>query len=69
MVGTESNKSLLSNEPDVTSTRKIVGERLAARKNIIVVAHSYGCIPTCEAVEGFDKQRRIAPRKSGSIVK
>ena len=38
-------------------------------KEIIAVAHSYGSIPTCEAVEGLGIQQRFELGKSGGVAR
>ena len=57
---TGSKHPLTSNEPDVLAIRQVLEELSNnAERNIIIVAHSYGSIPTCEAAPGFKKVIRL----------
>ena len=57
-----SKSPLTSNEPDVVAVRAIVEELCDSGKDFIVVAHSYGSIPTCEAIKGLGNQERLLIR-------
>ena len=64
------SKSLLtSNEPDIIAVRDVLEELSDSGKEIIAVAHSYGSIPTCEAVEGLGTQERLELGKSGGVAR
>ena len=54
---TGSKSPLTSNEPDVVAVRQVLKELSDSGKETIVVAHSYGSIPTCEAVKGLGNQK------------
>ncbi len=63
---------LTSNEPDVLAIRRALEVELTysfPKKNIIIVAHSYGSIPTCEAVKGFKYQDRLVQGKSNGVIR
>ena len=63
------SKSLLaSNKPDIVAVRNVLEELSDSGKEIIAVAHSYGSIPTCEAVEGLGIQQRFELGKSGGVA-
>lgn len=66
---TGSNTTLASNEPDVAAVREVIEELSDAGKEIIIVAHSYGAIPACEAVKGLGQQERIKLGMSGGVVR
>lgn len=66
---TGSKLPLISNEPDVLAICQVLEELSNSGRDIIVVAHSYGSIPTCEAAEGFKHQERLKLGKSGGIVR
>lgn len=48
---------LTSNKPDITAIHHVLKELSDSGKEIIVVAHSYGGIPTCEAVKGLENEK------------
>ena len=50
---TGSKHPLTSNEPDVLAIRQVLEDLSDSGRDIIIVAHSYGSIPTCEAAQGF----------------
>lgn len=63
---------LPSNEPDVLAIRRLLEVELNYshfKKNVIIVAHGYGCIPTCEALKGFQYQDRLAQGKSNGVIR
>ena len=66
---TGSSTTLASNEPDVAAVRKVIEELSDDGKEIIIVAHSYGAIPACEAVEGLEHQGRLKLGMSGGVVR
>ncbi|KAL8791759.1 MAG: hypothetical protein Q9195_005635 [Heterodermia aff. obscurata] len=66
---TGSDTSLTSNELDVAAVREVIQELSDAGKEIIIVAHSYGAIPACEAVDGLGLQERLKLSKSGGVVR
>lgn len=66
---TGSKLLLTSNEPDIFAVREVLEELSHSGKEIIVVAHSYGSIPTCEAVKGLGNQERLERGKSGGVAR
>ena len=66
---TGSKTILTSNEPDVAAVREAIEEVSDAGKEIVIVAHSYGAIPTCEAVKGLGHQERLKLGMSGGVVR
>lgn len=66
---TGSTVPLSSNEPDIIAVRQVLEELSDSGKEIIVVAHSYGSIPSCEAVKGLGSQERLQVGKSGGAVR
>ena len=68
IASTGSDTTLASNEPDVAAVRGVIEELSDAGKEIIVVAHSYGAIPACEAVKGLGHQERLKLGMSGGVV-
>ena len=60
---------LTSNEPDIVAVRAVLKELTDSGKEIIVVAHSYGSIPTCEAAKGLETQERLKLGKAGGVVR
>ena len=57
---TGSKSPLTSNEPDVVVIQQVLKELSDSGKEIIVVAHSYGSIPTCEAIKGLGNEKGLA---------
>ena len=66
---TGSKHLLTSNEPDVLAIRQVLEELSSSERNIIIVAHSYGSIPTCEAAQGFGYQDRLKLGKSSGVIR
>ena len=66
---TGSKSPLLSNEPDVVAVRAILEELCDSGKDLVVVAHSYGSIPTCEAIKGLENHERLKLGKSGGVAR
>jgi len=66
---TGSQSPLTSNAPDVADVRAVLEELSESGKEIIVVAHSYGSIPTCEAAKGLGTQERLKLDKSGGVAR
>lgn len=60
---------LTSNEPDVLAIRQVLEELSNAERKIIIVAHSYGSIPTCEAAQGFGYQDRLKLGKPSGVIR
>ena len=66
---TGSKSPLTSNEPDVIAVRRVLEELSDSGKEIIVVAHSYGSIPACEAIQDLNYEQRSKLNKSGGVVR
>ena len=54
--------------PDVDEIRKHIQTAADAGQNVVVVAHSYGSIPSSEAIKGLDLKSRQAAGKSGGVT-
>lgn len=54
--------------PDVEAIRATIKRAADAGQEIVVVAHSYGGIPSSQAIEGFDINIRKAAGKPGGVV-
>ena len=66
---TGSPSTLASNEPDVTVIRNVLQDLADSGTDIVIVAHSYGSIPACEAAEGLDIKQRRELGRSGGVVR
>lgn len=66
---TGSTSPLTSNQPDVLAVRQVLEELTDSGKEIIVVAHSYGSIPTCEAVKGLGREEGGKLGQAGGVVR
>lgn len=66
---TGSKVPLTSNEPDIAAIREVLEELSDSGKEIVIVAHSYGSIPTCEAAKGLENQERLKLGKSGGVTR
>lgn len=55
-------------QPDADHIREHVLKAIDAGQKVMVVAHSYGGIPTCEAVHGLDFKTRQAEGKPGGVT-
>ena len=65
---TGSTSPLTSNEPDVLAVRQVLEELTDLGEEIIIVAHSYGGIPACEAIKGLGCGERGKMGKTGGVV-
>lgn len=65
---TGSKSPLTSNEPDIVAVREVLEGLSDSGKEIIVVAHSDGSIPTCKAVKGLGNQERLKLGKFGGVA-
>jgi pimeloyl-ACP methyl ester carboxylesterase len=54
-------------DPDVDEIRKHIQAAADAGQNVVVVAHSYGSIPSSEAIKGLDVQSRKAAGQPGGV--
>ena len=66
---TGSPNLLTSNEPDVVAIRNVLQDLADSGTDIVIVAHSYGSIPTCEAAEGLGINPRRELGRSSSVVR
>ena len=66
---TGSTSPLTSNEPDVLAVRQVLEELTDSGNEIIIIAHSYGGIPACEAVKGLGREERGKPGKAGGVIR
>ena len=66
---TGSTVPLTSNDPDILAVRQVLEELSDAGEEIIAVAHSYGSIPTCEAVKGLGRQERLKLDESSGVAR
>ena len=66
---TGSKTPLTSNAPDILAIRAILEELSDLGQEIIVVAHSYGAIPTCEAVKDLEKHGNLGVNKPGGVIR
>ena len=66
---TGSKLPLTSNEPDILAVRQVLEDLSETGRDIIVVAHSYGSIPTCEGAQGFGRQERLKLGKAGGVTR
>ncbi|PGH07290.1 hypothetical protein GX51_01834 [Blastomyces parvus] len=55
-------------KPDADAVKTVVGGLAELGRDVIVVAHSYGGVPTSEALEGFGKKERHAQGRAGGVV-
>ena len=68
LVSTGSKEPLTSNKPDIAAIRKVVEDLINIGREVIIVAHSYAGVPTCEATKGLAKQERLGQGKPGGGV-
>lgn len=60
-------KHLPNFNADVDEIRKQITKASDAGQNVVVVAHSYGSIPSSEAIKGLDLKSRSAEGKKGGV--
>lgn len=53
---------------DVDNIRKVIASLTSAGKRIVVVAHSYGSLPTGEAIKDFLQRALEAQGKPGGVA-
>lgn len=61
-------KRALSFDTDVTEIRKRLEQTLRTGPRVVVVAHSYGSIPACEAIHGLDVRTRQEAGLQGGVA-
>jgi surfactin synthase thioesterase subunit len=54
---------------DVKAVRKAISSEVEQEHDVVVVVHSYGGVPGCEAIRGFTKEDQEAQGKKGGVVK
>ena len=65
-----STGSKASFQDDVAVVRNTVHSVLATGKNVVLVMHSYGALPGCEALEGMKKMQEENAKKGwGQVLK
>lgn len=55
-------------DEDAGIIRSAVEELLDAGKDVLLVVHSYGSIPACDAIVGLSKTEREAHGRAGGVV-
>lgn len=55
--------------PDVEQIREGIKHAVDAGQNVVVVAHSYGGVPTSQAIKGFDQKSRESAGLEGSVTR
>lgn len=53
---------------DTAKIRNTLSKIVDAGEDVLVVAHSYGGVPTSSAVQGLSKEQRAAEGKPGGII-
>ncbi|KAF7193763.1 putative hydrolase R7 [Pseudocercospora fuligena] len=61
-------KHLPNMDADVQEIRKNIEKAAEAGQNVVVVGHSYGSIPSSEAIKGLDLKTRQAAGKPGGVT-
>lgn len=56
-------------DPDVAAIRETVLSILELGKDVVLAVHSYGAIPTSEAVKGLGLQDRFQEGKKGAVLR
>ncbi|OJD14079.1 hypothetical protein AJ78_05556 [Emergomyces pasteurianus Ep9510] len=54
--------------PDVEALRVVVGGLAEMGREILIVAHSYGGVPTTESLKGLSKKEREAEGQAGGVI-
>jgi hypothetical protein len=54
---------------DVKAIRSVISSEVEQEHDVVVVVHSYGGVPGCEAIEGFTKADQEGKGKKGGVVK
>ncbi|KAI3544079.1 uncharacterized protein CCOS01_13859 [Colletotrichum costaricense] len=55
-------------EQDTAAVRTELQKLIDDGREVVVVAHSYGGVPTANAVEGFNYKDRVAQSKTGGVL-
>ena len=69
IASTGSSTPLSSNEPDVAAGGAKLEYLVSAGKDVIIVGHSYGSFPMCEAANGIGKLERNKRGEPGGVAK
>lgn len=54
---------------DVKAIAKVIASEVDQEHDVVVVVHSYGGVPGCEAIKGFTRADQVAKGKKGGVVK
>jgi hypothetical protein len=60
---------VLITEPDIADVRHVIIPELDARKNVVVIVHSWAGLPVNSALYGFSKLEREKQSKPGAVLK
>ncbi|OJD22539.1 hypothetical protein ACJ73_06110 [Blastomyces percursus] len=55
-------------KPDAEAVKTVVGGLVELGREVLVVAHSYGGVPSSQALEGLGKKERHAQGRAGGVV-
>ena len=53
---------------DVKTTRTKLQELVDEGKEVLVISHSYGGVPACQAIRGLEKSQRVKYGQQGGII-
>ena len=54
---------------DVKTTRTKLQELVDEGKEVLVISHSYGGVPACQAIRGLEKSQRVKDNQHGGIIR
>ena len=54
---------------DLKTTRKELQELVDEGKEVLVISHSYGGVPACQAIRGLEKSQRVKNSQQGGIIR
>lgn len=53
---------------DVATIRRLLEALVKEENDVVVVMHSYGAVPGCQAVTGLEKSLRVKDGKGGGVI-
>lgn len=62
------NPTVKSMDPDKALIRSTVTQLVEGGKDVVMVSHSYGGVPTNSCLEGLSKTERVRDGKMGGVV-
>ena len=67
-IGDEAGRGNGKSSDDVEYIRELLEALVGDEKDVVLVMHSYGAVPGCQAVAGLEHSHRVKQGKRGGII-